>query len=58
MKPIRILLADDHALILGGIRALLKEIEGVTIVAEANNDATRSPSPGQRSRTSSSWTFP
>ncbi len=37
MKPIRILLADDHALILGGIRALLKEIEGVTIVAEANN---------------------
>jgi DNA-binding NarL/FixJ family response regulator len=37
MKPVRILLADDHALILGGIRALLKEIEGVTMIAEANN---------------------
>lgn len=37
MKPIRILLADDHALILGGIRALLKEIEGVITIAEANN---------------------
>lgn len=37
MKPIRILLVDDHALILGGIRALLKEIDGVTIIAEANN---------------------
>jgi DNA-binding NarL/FixJ family response regulator len=34
---VRILLADDHTLILGGIRALLKEIEGVTIVAEASN---------------------
>jgi DNA-binding NarL/FixJ family response regulator len=37
MNPIRILLADDHALILGGIRALLKEIDGVTIIAEVNN---------------------
>lgn len=37
MNDIRILLADDHALILGGIRALLTEIEGVTIVGEANN---------------------
>ena len=37
MNPIRILLADDHTLILGGIRALLKEIDGVTIIAEANN---------------------
>ena len=37
MNPIRILLADDHALILGGIRALLQEIEGVTIIGEVNN---------------------
>ncbi|HSW82121.1 MAG TPA: response regulator transcription factor [Usitatibacter sp.] len=37
MNPIRIVLADDHALILGGIRALLKEIDGVTIVGEAMN---------------------
>ena len=37
MNPIRILLADDHVLILGGIRALLQEIEGVTITGEVNN---------------------
>jgi DNA-binding NarL/FixJ family response regulator len=37
MRPIRVLLADDHTLILAGIRALLQEIEGVTIIAEAAN---------------------
>jgi DNA-binding NarL/FixJ family response regulator len=37
MNAIRILIADDHALILGGIRALLTEIDGVTIVGEAAN---------------------
>ncbi|HEY2627823.1 MAG TPA: response regulator transcription factor, partial [Usitatibacter sp.] len=34
---IRVLLADDHALILAGIRGVLESIEGVTIVAEATN---------------------
>jgi DNA-binding NarL/FixJ family response regulator len=37
MTPTRILLADDHTMIRAGIRSLLKEIEGVTIVAEASN---------------------
>jgi DNA-binding NarL/FixJ family response regulator len=37
VKPIRILVADDHTLVLAGIRALLEEIEGVTIVGEAHN---------------------
>ena len=37
MNAIRIVLADDHALILGGIRALLTEIDGITIVGEAKN---------------------
>lgn len=37
MKPIRILLADDHTLVRAGIRSLLEEIEGVTIIAEADN---------------------
>jgi DNA-binding NarL/FixJ family response regulator len=37
VNPIRILLADDHTLVRAGIRALLEEIEGVTIVAEAAN---------------------
>lgn len=37
MSAIRILLADDHALVLAGIRALLESIEGVQIVAEASN---------------------
>ena len=37
MKPIRILVADDHTLVLAGIRALLEEIDGVSIVGEAHN---------------------
>jgi DNA-binding NarL/FixJ family response regulator len=37
VSPIRTLLADDHNLVRAGIRALLGEIEGVTIVAEADN---------------------
>jgi DNA-binding NarL/FixJ family response regulator len=37
MNAIRIILADDHALILGGIRALLTEIDGITVVGEAKN---------------------
>jgi DNA-binding NarL/FixJ family response regulator len=37
MKPIRTLLADDHTLFRAGLRALLKEIEGVVVIAEAEN---------------------
>ena len=37
MRPVRILLADDHTLVRAGIRALLQQIEGATIVAEADN---------------------
>jgi len=37
VSPVRILLADDHTLILAGIRSLLESFEGVTIVAEAHN---------------------
>jgi DNA-binding NarL/FixJ family response regulator len=35
MKQIRVLIADDHALIRAGIRALVERIEGVVVVAEA-----------------------
>jgi DNA-binding NarL/FixJ family response regulator len=35
--PIRILLADDHALVRAGIRALLQKIANVQVVAEAEN---------------------
>jgi DNA-binding NarL/FixJ family response regulator len=35
MKPIRVLLADDHALVRAGIRALAQNIDGVEVVAEA-----------------------
>jgi DNA-binding NarL/FixJ family response regulator len=43
VSAIRTLLADDHTLVRAGIRALLRDIEGVTIVAEADNgrDAVR-----------------
>jgi len=37
MTPVRVLLADDHALVRAGIRALLEALEGVTVVAEAGN---------------------
>lgn len=39
MTPVRILLADDHALVRAGIRALLQNLDGVTVVAETGNGA-------------------
>ena len=43
MKPIRVLLVDDHALVRAGIRSLINGMEGVEVVAEAANgeDALR-----------------
>ena len=35
MKPIRVLIADDHALVRAGIRVLVEKIEGVAVVGEA-----------------------
>ncbi|MEO8398962.1 MAG: response regulator transcription factor [Ignavibacteriaceae bacterium] len=37
MKPIRILLADDHTLVRAGIRNLVLNINNVEVVAEAEN---------------------
>jgi DNA-binding NarL/FixJ family response regulator len=37
MTNTRLLLADDHTLVRGGIRALLNQIDGVQVVAEAND---------------------
>ena len=37
MNPTRVLLADDHALVRAGIRALLSTIGGVEVIAEAGN---------------------
>lgn len=37
MKPIRVLLADDHTLVRAGIRALLNRIEGVDVIAEVGD---------------------
>ncbi len=37
MTPIRILIADDHTLLRAGLRALLENIPGVEVVAEAGN---------------------
>ena len=37
MSPIRVMLADDHKLVRGGLSALLKGIGGVEVVAEAND---------------------
>lgn len=35
MEPIRVLIADDHALVRAGIRALVEKIKGVVVVGEA-----------------------
>ena len=37
MKPIRVLLADDHTLVRAGIRGLLKDLENVEVVGEAGD---------------------
>lgn len=37
MKPLRIILADDHALVRAGLRALLERLDGVEVVAEADD---------------------
>ncbi len=37
MSAVRVLLADDHTLVRAGIRALLEDMGGVVIVAEAAN---------------------
>lgn len=37
MKLIRVVLADDHALVRAGIRAILKGFQGIEVVAEAKD---------------------
>ncbi|MBI3802080.1 MAG: response regulator transcription factor [Deltaproteobacteria bacterium] len=37
MKPTRVLLAEDHALVRAGIRALLHNLPGIQVVAEASD---------------------
>jgi DNA-binding NarL/FixJ family response regulator len=37
MKPTRVLLAEDHALVRAGIRALLQNLTGIEVVAEAGD---------------------
>lgn len=39
MKPMRVVLADDHALVRAGIRALLERIPGLEVVGEADDGA-------------------
>jgi len=37
VKPIRVVLADDHTLVRAGIRALLEKLPGVEVVGEASD---------------------
>lgn len=39
MTALRVLLAEDHVLMRAGLRLLLEQIEGVTVVAEASDGA-------------------
>ncbi len=40
VKPVRVILAEDHALVRAGIRALLEQLPGVEVVAEASDGRT------------------
>ena len=53
---IRVLLADDDALVRGGLRALLGAEDDIDVVGEAADGRRRSPAPGSCSPTWSSWT--
>lgn len=37
MDPIRVLLVDDHGLVRAGIRAILKDLDGIEVIAEAGD---------------------
>ena len=37
MKPIKILLADDHTLVRAGIKNLLQNLSNIEVIAEADN---------------------
>src|SRR5262245_17501072 len=37
MRPIRVLLTDDHALLRAGVRSLLEKLPGIEVIAEAVN---------------------
>jgi DNA-binding NarL/FixJ family response regulator len=37
MSPIHVLLADDHTLVRAGFRTLLHNLDGITVIAEAEN---------------------
>ena len=37
MRPLRVLLAEDHTLVRAGIRALLESLDGIEVVAEASD---------------------
>ena len=37
MKPLRVVIADDHALVRAGLQALLSQLEGVEVVGEAGD---------------------
>ena len=37
VSPVRVILADDHALVRAGIRALIQQVEGYEVIGEAGN---------------------
>jgi DNA-binding NarL/FixJ family response regulator len=37
IKPIRVLIADDHTLVRAGIRSLIQNIKGIQVIAEAGD---------------------
>ena len=58
MSKIRVLIADDHAILREGIRALLQLQPDIEVVGDAGAAWRRSPRSSGSIRTSSSWTSP
>ena len=54
--PIRVLVADDHAVLRQALRYMLESQQGLEVVGEAQTAARRSTWPRSSTRTSSSWT--
>jgi len=57
MKPIRLLLVDDHALFRKGLVSLLEQEDEFQVVAEAENGAEAIKKPSNSNPILSSWTF-
>ena len=58
MAKLRVLLADDHAVVREGLRSLIDAQPDLEVVGEASDGYPRADRPRNSSRTWWSWTSP